>query len=223
LGLRAEEETIHNVARAYQLSDLGHPGWFALKTQQNEFSRLESALRRFLIAAQDPAFVGTQVARQLEQFCLATAIAATFPTQPRRRFDLPYSSRVRLVRKAEEIMRARVGTPTGEVDLCVDLGVSGRTLRQAFREQFGMGPMTFFQALRLNAARAALKGAIDMGPAAVSAVAQSVGFNHPGKFAGYYRRLFGELPSQTVYGNSRVQHPRPQPASRTLAGVARRH
>jgi transcriptional regulator GlxA family with amidase domain len=57
--------------------------------------------------------------------------------------------------------------------------------------------MAYFQTLRLNAARAALKGA-DPVPSVVQGIAEASGFRHFGKFAAYYRRLFGELPSRTV-------------------------
>jgi AraC family ethanolamine operon transcriptional activator len=61
--------------------------------------------------------------------------------------------------------------------------------------------MAYFRAVRLNAVRQELKTAKDA--ATVHEVAQSWGFWHGGEFAAAYRRLFGELPSQTLKGYPR--------------------
>jgi len=77
--------------------------------------------------------------------------------------------------------------------------VSERTLHYAFREVRGLTPMAYFKAVRLNAVRQELKtAAADW--ATVREIAQRWGFWHPGEFAAAYRRLFGELPSQTLNG-----------------------
>jgi transcriptional regulator GlxA family with amidase domain len=122
-------------------------------------------------------------------------------------------ARAALVRRADDFLRARVCDPISEIDLCKELGVSGRTLRLAFRERFGLGPITYFQSLRLHAVRAALK-TVDPAGGDIARVARNYGFRHPGKFAGYYRRQFGESPSTTARfrGNS-IAAGRTPPAS----------
>ncbi len=102
-------------------------------------------------------------------------------------------------------MRARLRSPLGEIDLCTELGVSGRTLRLAFRERFRLGPMAYYQTLRLNAARASIKAA-DPDAVSVALIARDMGFHHPGKFSGYYRRLFGEVPSNTIHEGATGRH-----------------
>lgn len=91
-------------------------------------------------------------------------------------------------------MRSRLHEPLGIVELCASLGVSARTLRRAFLERFGLGPMTYYRRIRLNATRAALKGSP---PHGVAEVARQFGFHHLGNFAADYRCLFGERPSVT--------------------------
>jgi AraC-like DNA-binding protein len=58
--------------------------------------------------------------------------------------------------------------------------------------------MAYFKASRLNAVRQELKAA----PAGttVREIAKRWGFRHTGEFAADYRRLFDELPSQTLNG-----------------------
>ena len=76
--------------------------------------------------------------------------------------------------------------------------MSERTLHYAFQEVRGLSPMAYFRAFRLNAVRQELKTAPDT--ATVYEIAQRWGFWHIGEFAAAYRRLFGELPSQTLTG-----------------------
>lgn len=173
--------------------DPGPLGWRAVVPAPGAFARLEAAMRRFLGDPSAPTADGEDA----EGACLAAAVDALFPPADRRPHGgIPLAAREGLARRAEAAMRDRLGAPVGEADLCRELGVRGRTLRLAFRERFGMGPMAYFQALRLNAVRAALKGGGD--GVAVAGVARAFGFDHPGKFAGYYRRLFGERPSETA-------------------------
>jgi AraC family ethanolamine operon transcriptional activator len=59
--------------------------------------------------------------------------------------------------------------------------------------------MAYFKARRLNAVRHELRAAA-AGTTSIGTIAQRWGFWHSGEFAGDYRRLFGELPSQTFHG-----------------------
>jgi AraC family ethanolamine operon transcriptional activator len=111
------------------------------------------------------------------------------------------SKRAQLVRRAEKYMRANLGKPLSMFDLCRKLGVSERTLHYAFQELRGLSSMAYFKALRLNAVRQELK-TVPAGTTTVGVIAQGWGFRHTGEFAADYRRLFGELPSQTLNGRS---------------------
>jgi AraC family ethanolamine operon transcriptional activator len=107
-------------------------------------------------------------------------------------------NRARLVRRAHDYMQAHRAGPLSVLELCRELGVSERTLHYAFQEVRGTSPMAYFQALRLNGVRQELRAAADT--ASVREIAQRWGFGHTGEFAAAYRRLFGELPSQTLNG-----------------------
>jgi AraC family ethanolamine operon transcriptional activator len=109
------------------------------------------------------------------------------------------SNRERLVRRADDCMSTCLGEPLSLLDLCRELGVSERTLHYAFQEVRGLSPMAYFRAVRLNAVCQELKAAT-AGPATVGEIARRRGFWHGGEFAAAYRRLFGELPSQTLNG-----------------------
>ena len=93
-------------------------------------------------------------------------------------------------------MQARLRNSLSVLDLCRELAVSERTLRYAFQEVRGLSPLAYFKASRLNAVRQELKAGY-AGTTTVREIAQRWGFRHTGEFAADYRRLFGELPSET--------------------------
>jgi len=82
-------------------------------------------------------------------------------------------------------------------DLCRELEVSERTLRYAFKDVFGQGPMAYFKTQKLNAVRQALKKGKSKG-VSVHEIGLQWGFEHTGNLAADYYRLFGERPSDTL-------------------------
>jgi AraC family transcriptional regulator, ethanolamine operon transcriptional activator len=101
-----------------------------------------------------------------------------------------------LALRAEAWLRQNLADPPTIADLCRALGVSERTLHEAFREHMGTTPKAYLKTLRLNAARHDL---VTKAPTTrVTDVALDWGFVHFGWFSQDYRRLFGETPSQTL-------------------------
>ena len=84
---------------------------------------------------------------------------------------------------------------TGE--LAGEVGVSGRTLQQAFADSDQPSPMTYLRELRLHRVLAELSDEAAESTT-VAAVARKWGFVHLGRFAQQYRELLGEMPSQTM-------------------------
>lgn len=108
------------------------------------------------------------------------------------------ASRRRLVDEAKALVRARGETPITVPELTGQLGVSMRTLEYAFRDVLGLSPVQYLRAARLRGVRRELLRA---GPTLrVSDAAARWGFWHLSQFAADYKRLFGELPSETLAG-----------------------
>lgn len=194
-GLSLAAADLDRVARVVRNTAAGQSprGWNALTPPPDRYDALARRLRRVL--ACDPGGPATPDGRRLEQDALRAVVEVVFPAADRRRDHLPLPARTDLTRRAEEVMRGNLRAPLGAIDLCAALGASDRTLRLAFRERYDLGPMAYFKALRLNAVRAALRRSPR---AAVGAVARDFGFHHLGQFAGDFRRLFGERPSETL-------------------------
>jgi len=86
---------------------------------------------------------------------------------------------------------------TSVQELCSIANVSERTLEYAFRERFGQSPKTFTLSHRLNNVRKMLRRA-DPDVDRIYEIAGHHGFFHMGQFTSDYKRLFGELPSETL-------------------------
>jgi AraC-like DNA-binding protein len=99
-------------------------------------------------------------------------------------------------RRALEHMRARSDQPITVDEIAAALGLGRRALQMAFKETLDASPRAVLTDLRLDRARARL-----LSPApglTVAEAARASGFTHPGRFAGAYRRRFGESPAATL-------------------------
>jgi len=123
---------------------------------------------------------------------LLTVVETTVPVQE----QVGISTRSRLVRKALTYIRDRPFESLQVKELCRLTAVSERTLERTFLEFFGVTPKAYLQAFRLNGVRRELLQA-KPGNHLVRDIAIRWGFWHMSQFASDYRRLFGELPSQT--------------------------
>jgi AraC family ethanolamine operon transcriptional activator len=105
--------------------------------------------------------------------------------------------REKALKRVEDYLEAFPTTPHTVRELCRVAQTSERTLEYAFLERFGVSPKTYLQAFRLNGVRKALRVA-DPALESVTALATRWGFWHMGQFAKDYKRLFAELPSETL-------------------------
>ena len=104
----------------------------------------------------------------------------------------------RIVRRAEDFLdggAARQGVRVD--DVCGALNVSRRTLYRAFHDLLDVSPKAYLRLKNMSAARAMLLAAGSR-PTTVTQVALDHGFWELGRFAGAYRAMFGEAPSETL-------------------------
>ena len=107
-------------------------------------------------------------------------------------------SRAELVAQVDDFLRDNINEPITVGDLSRMAGVSERTLRSAFHDVLGVSPKQWALRQRLAAAREALSAAAP-GTTTVTEIAMSYGFFELGRFAGRYRMVFGEMPSETLH------------------------
>jgi AraC-like DNA-binding protein len=82
-------------------------------------------------------------------------------------------------------------------ELCLVTHVSERTLRDAFRREYGLPPSRYFRAWALDQAHRHLVHHEEKAET-VTDIAKGLGFDHLGRFAGHYKQIYGESPSATL-------------------------
>lgn len=180
--------------------------WHLLEaTAQRSLTNTPSKLNRFCLwllgalaeAKRRPeAFRHAAVVHSFEQELLVQLAEVGAPASGSHSRGNAFLRR-RGLEKALEYLRATDPSMVTVADLCRVAGVSERTLRYAFGDAVGLSPLSFIRHRRLHAARHELL-AVDPGEERVADIAHRLGFLELGRFASDYRRLFGELPSQTL-------------------------
>ena len=101
------------------------------------------------------------------------------------------------IKRVEEYLLAHLKEPVSLANLSTISGLPLRTLSRNFKKYFGASPMQFLRARRLEAAQSELaRGTSETH--SVTETAMRYGFGHLGKFADEYRKIFHELPSETL-------------------------
>jgi AraC family ethanolamine operon transcriptional activator len=198
-GLLVPVGTIQEMTRTLtgQRMNLELPTWSAPHPPPRILERFERGLATLLTAAiHTPTILGGAEGRALELECLRRLIDVLVEPSATLPASMCAKDRKTLVRRAVDVMHDRLNEPLTAVDLCAELHTSDRSLRRAFREAFGLGPLAYFRVIRLHAARAALSRARES-EESVAQIARRFGFHRLGSFSNEYRRQFGEFPSHT--------------------------
>ena len=81
------------------------------------------------------------------------------------------------------------------MDVCKAVDISERNLRYIFSDKCGLSPKRYIASMKLNKVRKDIKDATDKPD--IGLIAAKWGLTHSGQFAADYKKLFGELPSET--------------------------
>jgi len=195
---------------------VGHPLPRAIEFERGASFRspaLQSLRRmiRFLVAEMESSEARFAPAALAE---FEQALIDSFLRGRRRNFsnllESPSGSLARWqVRLTGEYIAAHRNAPLTLEAISAAVGISARTICPAFQASRGHTPMAFVKALRLGRAQTMLREARTT--ATVADVAYSSGFRSHGRFAGEYKRRFGELPSETLDGRKRHEEATPSP------------
>jgi AraC family ethanolamine operon transcriptional activator len=198
LGLVVDAAGLEAHAREVEHRDLAHglDGKSVLRPSPRRLEEFRRLLLSVLhsVEANPSALQFRQAQRLLEQTLLSAVVAVVLDDEAPSK--APCASRRQVVDAAQALMRSRIAEPITVADLCVELGVSRRTLQYSFQELLGTNPVRFLRAMRLNGVRHDLKAANGSADS-VQDIAARWGFWHLGHFVTDYKAMFGELPSET--------------------------
>lgn len=168
-------------------------------------SRLRQSVRDVITAAAKcpqfeslPAAVSAATAlARLSSSVLGEQVAA----QPQHK-GRPKIRRQDIIDRSMAVIDTRDGEPVLLGELAAAAEVSERTIETVFHEYFDVGPIRYLQLRQLNHIHRALRAA-DPAEVSVSDILVAHGVWEFGRFASRYRRLFGELPSETLKARGR--------------------
>jgi AraC-like DNA-binding protein len=110
-----------------------------------------------------------------------------------------------IIRRLHAVLDEHAEDPLELTGVCLAVGTTLSTLHLCCQEFLGMSPARYLRLRRMNLAHRALLDGVP-GITNVTEIALRYGFWELGRFAEYYRRLFGETPSATL-GQKRVTTP----------------
>lgn len=113
------------------------------------------------------------------------------------RLGRPQYPRTQIIARCLSLVESNDNQPLYITDLCDVAGISERTLRNVFREYFGIGPKRFLSVRKLGEIRAALLR-VRSEEQTVRQVLRHFGVEDFSLIARHYRSLFGESPSSTL-------------------------
>ena len=102
-----------------------------------------------------------------------------------------------LVSECQRMTLARADSPPTIEELCARLRTSRRSLQDSFQRVARTTPVDYLRCMRLNLVRHTLHKTMRH-QAGIGEIATHAGFSQLSHFAAAYRRLFEELPSQTL-------------------------
>jgi len=105
-------------------------------------------------------------------------------------------SRNKVLRRALDYLSAFPREALTVEQLCNNSASSMSTLERAFKEHFGVSPKRYLILSRLSGVRRMLLDS--RSTPSIADAANEWGFWHMGSFAANYRRIYGELPSETL-------------------------
>lgn len=141
----------------------------------------------------------------LELFVLEKLLAAL--TLARKIEAVSDTGNKRLTDRARRLLMKNREEPPTISQVADHLGVSRRHLQTCFNRSVGLPAKEFVRAERLNLVRSALcQARRERRAVSIGDIAALWGFWHLGRFAGDYRDMFGELPSETLHPSASSQN-----------------
>lgn len=133
--------------------------------------------------------------------------------------SLSGSHRAMSIERGRRYIHANLAGALRIASVCAAAGVRPRTLEYGFQELFGISPVSYIKAMRLNQVRRLLLTPTSAGRT-ITVIALDSGFWHLSQFAADYQKFFGESPSITR--RALAQEPTLLREARSVSGFSSR-
>lgn len=176
-------------------------GCHHLRAPAASFLEIEKQLTQLqAIIDSKPALLTHPTIRQMFEHSLEESFLSIIRKAERRlpsRESTDRRTAGQIIRRTEQFFENHPDQPIHLMQLCAAIGVSPGLLGRAFRQLLNIEPKRYLRLYRLHCVRRILL-ASDSANITVELVAKKWGFWERLQFEGEYRRIFGELPSQTL-------------------------
>jgi len=170
------------------------PGTY--KTDPEKLGVLRAELRNWRELANRSADIRPDAITQREESLALAVINALIDEEFAEKESLIKSTRA--VSLALEVIHNSELESISAMELCKHTSCSQRTLEKCFSNRFGVTPKKYIKCLRLAEVHKGLRNFDTLGYDSIIELAGVNGFWHMGQFAADYRRIYGELPSDTL-------------------------
>lgn len=149
----------------------------------------------------DPASSGATLIASTAMQHLAATMLVTFPNNALLdpTIEDRHDTTPALLRRAIAFIEEHADTDIGIADVARATYVTPRAIQLMFRRHRDCTPMEYLRRVRLHHAHRELLAA-DRWHATVTQIAARWGFTHTGRFAVYYRQVYGQSPHTTLRG-----------------------
>lgn len=171
----------------------------AVTTDERALNDYAFGLDRVInLVHRQPHLLNNQSAqRMIGATILRLALNTLMPTITMIEKPIPRPLRIQGVRRVIDYLHSHAHQLPTIPELCEIAQLSERNLQYGFREYLGVTPIRYLRLVRLNGVKRDLLMANPKTDRVVD-VALNWGFVELGRFAGEYRQLFNELPSETL-------------------------
>lgn len=135
----------------------------------------------------------------MEQFAAAIGglfVGAVNDPSATSSHGIPIAHKTRSYRRVRDLIHQNLPTGVSVASICIRAGLSRRALEYLFESTLGVSPARYIRVLQLNGVRRALL-AQENAQDSIGDIAARYGIWHWSRFSAAYRRMFGELPSET--------------------------
>jgi AraC family ethanolamine operon transcriptional activator len=134
---------------------------------------------------------------EMAHFLVRLWARALVSARPPSHAKASFNRQRQLIRKSEDYVAHLTEQPLRIGGLCREIGVSKRTLHDAFCKAANTSPLAYLKTQQLNRVYRVLHDA-DADEVMIKQIAFTCGFRHLGQLSRDYKQLFGELPSETL-------------------------
>lgn len=201
LDVSASEEHLNALNQLWGFPELADiiDGREMVYCEPGKMRRLRTALRLVsnMVNAHSNSLQHNNQLQEMMNYEIPFLLIEALMTSTAPKVKTTAGNRTRALKSALDFIQA---SPTSELtveDICVNIGVTKRTLQRAFRERYGVTPKFYLQLQRLNNVQKALLRS-NPETTKIGDLAIDQGYWHMSQFASDYRRMFGELPSTTL-------------------------